>query len=496
MNDNNGLLLGKGLAKSYILPEMTNRHGLIAGATGTGKTVSLQVIAEAFSDIGVPVFLADVKGDLTGLSVPGKPHPKITERLNTIGIENFEFTAYPTVFWDLYGQQGHPVRTTISEMGPLLLSRLLNLTEVQTGVMHMVFKIADDRGFLLLDLKDLRAMLKYIGENAKEYTLTYGNISTRSIGAIQRSLLALESQGGDQFFGEPALDIHDLMGFDSQHRGNINILASQKLFNAPALYSTFLLWLLSELFESLPEVGDSDKPRMIFFFDEAHLLFDDAPKALLDKIEQVAKLIRSKGVGVFFVTQNPLDIPNDVLNQLGNRIQHALRAYSPREQRAVKVAADTFRQNPEIDILAAITNLGVGEALVSCLDHKGRPSMVDQVLMCPPHSQIGPAPADHVAEIIAASHFGRIYDTPLDRVSAYERLVRVFEQEQLAEEAEQRRKEQEKEAKLRKKATTKTKSTRRSDSAMERAMKSAATSVGRQVGNELIRGLFGMLNRK
>ena len=369
-----------------MLPQLANRHGLITGATGTGKTVTLQVMAEAFSNIGTPVFMADVKGDLTGISQPGKTSPKFEERLKMTGIPVPEFKGSPVTLWDVFGKQGHPVRATISDMGPLLLGRLLGLNDTQEGVLNLVFKIADDNGMLLLDLKDLRAMLQYVGENAKQFTNEYGNVSSASVGAIQRGLLALEGQGADQFFGEPMLNIHDLMQTDSDGRGVINILAANQLMNSPKLYATFLLWLLSELFENLPEVGDVDKPKMVFFFDEAHLLFTDAPKPLIEKVELVVRLIRSKGVGVYFVTQNPLDVPDSVLGQLGNRVQHALRAFTPRDQKAVKVAAETMRPNPMLNIEACITELGVGEALVSFLDAKGTPSPTCRAWVYPPAS--------------------------------------------------------------------------------------------------------------
>ncbi|MDA7967200.1 helicase HerA-like domain-containing protein, partial [Ruegeria sp.] len=370
------LVVGKGKNELFILPKMANRHGLIAGATGTGKTVTLQVLAENFSRIGVPVFLSDVKGDLSGISKPGKEHPKISERANAIGISDFSFSGNPVTFWDVFGEQGHPIRTTISEMGPLLLSRLLNLNDTQSGVLSLIFRIADDDGLLLLDIKDLRSILQYAGENASEFTTEYGRISRASVGAIQRKLLALEDQGGDIFFGEPALDLNDFLQTDENGNGIINVLAANKLMKSPRIYATLLLWLLSELFEQLPEAGDPEKPKLVFFFDEAHLLFDNAPEALQEKIEQVARLIRSKGVGVYFVSQNPLDIPDEVLGQLGNRIQHALRAYTPRDQKAVRSAAQTFRTNPKLDTETAITELGVGEALISFLDEKGRPNIV------------------------------------------------------------------------------------------------------------------------
>lgn len=368
------IMLARDVEEIYLLPKMSNRHGLIAGATGTGKSVTLRVIAENFSRIGVPVFMADVKGDLAGMCRPGGDNPKVAQRAEQLGLSGFAYTSFPVVFWDVFGEQGHPLRTTISEMGPLLLGRILNLNDTQSGVLTLVFKVADDNGMLLLDLKDLRAMLQFVAENSKSLTTEYGNVSSASIGAIQRRLLELDEQGGEIFFGEPALNIMDLMQTDGDGRGIINILAADRLLQAPKLYATFLLWMLSELFENLPEIGDPEKPRMVFFFDEAHLLFDEAPEALLQKIEQVVRLIRSKGIGVYFVSQNPLDIPDVVLGQLGNRVQHALRAFTPRDQKAVKAAATTFRQNPAIDVEQAILELGVGEALVSLLDEKVRPA--------------------------------------------------------------------------------------------------------------------------
>ncbi|EJN01768.1 helicase HerA-like C-terminal domain-containing protein [Herbaspirillum sp. YR522] len=405
-----------------LLPQLVNRHGCITGATGTGKTVTLQVMAQALSDIGVPVFMADVKGDLSGLGQAGSSSPKLAERLARLGLAEPAWAAAPVAFWDVYGQQGHPVRATISDMGPLMLARMLNLNDTQQGVLQLVFKIADDNGLLLLDTKDLRAMLQHVGQHAAEFKTEYGNISAASIGAIQRGLVAIEEQGGDRFFGEPMLDIDDLMQTDAQGRGVINILAADKLLNAPRLYSTFLLWMLSELFEHLPEVGDLDRPRMVFFFDEAHLLFDEAPKPLLQKIEQVVRLIRSKGVGVYFVTQNPLDIPDAVLGQLGNRVQHALRAYTPRDQKAVQAAAETFRANPALDTATAITELAVGEALVSFLDDKGRPSMVERGHVLTPASQIGPITDAQRRALMASSLVAGVYEQAIDRESAYERL--------------------------------------------------------------------------
>ncbi len=416
------MLVGKGSSEVFLLPALANRHGLIAGATGTGKTVTLQRLAESFSNIGVPVFMADVKGDLSGMGAPGKEHPKITQRMAALGMAPLEFRACPIVFWDVFGEQGHPVRATVSEMGPLLLSRMLNLNATQQGVLTATFKIADDNGLLLIDLKDLRAMLRFVGDNASDLTTQYGNISAASIGAIQRGLLELEHQGGEKFFGEPALNIADLMQTSADGRGNINILAADKLLNSPKVYATFLLWLLSELFENLPEKGDAEKPELVFFFDEAHLLFNDAPASLLDKIEQVVRLVRSKGVGVYFVTQNPLDIPETVLGQLGNRVQHALRAFTPRDEKAVKTAATTMRSNPKIDVEKAITELEVGEALVSFLDAKGTPNIVDRVLIVPPASRIGPMSADERQTAISASPIAGHYEAKIDRESAYERL--------------------------------------------------------------------------
>ncbi|MFM4823955.1 helicase HerA-like domain-containing protein [Aeromonas bivalvium] len=405
-----------------LLPAKANRHGLITGATGTGKTVTLQVMAEGFSKLGVPVFLADVKGDLSGLGAPGTSSAKLEERLGQMGIEAPTFCASPVVFWDLYGEQGHPVRATISDMGPLLLSRLLGLNDTQSGVLELVFKVADDEGLLLLDLKDLRAMVQFVGEHAKTLTTRYGNVSSASVGAILRNLLTLERAGADHFFGEPMLDIQDLLQTDEQGRGHINILAADKLTQSSRLYACFLLWLLSELFEQLPEVGDPDKPKLVFFFDEAHLLFNDTPKALLEKIELVVRLIRSKGVGVYFVTQSPADIPASVLGQLGNRVQHALRAFTPQDQKAVRIAADTLRANPAFDAAGVITELGVGEALVSTLDEKGRPNVVERALMAPPASRIGPLSATERQALIQGSLLFGQYEQILDRESAFERL--------------------------------------------------------------------------
>jgi len=408
-------------ANLELLPALANRHGLIAGATGTGKTVTLQTLAQGFSRIGVPVFMADVKGDLSGIAQPGASSPKLKERLNALQLKDFAFAGCPAVFWDVFGERGHPARATVTGIGPLLLGRMLGLNDTQQGVLTLVFKIADDAGLLLLDMKDLRAMLQHVGDNAKDFTTEYGNVSTASIGAIQRGLLELEHQGGERLFGEPALNIDDLMQVD-RGQGVVNILAGEKLMGAPKLYSTFLLWLLSELFEHLPEVGDPEKPRLVFFFDEAHLLFNEAPKALLEKIEQVVRLIRSKGVGVYFVTQNPMDIPDSVLGQLGNRVQHALRAFTPKDQKAVKAAAQTLRANPKLNVESAITELAVGEALVSLLDAKGTPNAVERALVVPPASRIGPlTDAERGAAIKASALYGH-YEKVIDRESAYEKL--------------------------------------------------------------------------
>jgi len=406
----------------HLLPGLANRHGLITGATGTGKTVTLQTLAENFSRIGVPVFMADIKGDLTGISQAGRIPDKMAAVLKERGLEPPAAMACPATLWDVFGEQGHPVRATISDMGPLLLGRMLALNETQLGVLNLVFKIADDNGLLLLDLKDLRAMLQYVGDNAKEFTTEYGNISAASVGAIQRGLLQIEQQGGDKFFGEPMLNIQDFMQTDTNGHGVVNILAADKLMNAPRLYATFLLWMLSELFEQLPEIGDPETPKLVFFFDEAHLLFNEAPKVLVERIELVVRLVRSKGVGVYFVTQNPLDIPDSVLAQLGNRVQHALRAFTPRDQKAVKATATTMRQNPGLDIETAITELAVGEALVSFLDAKGRPGVTERVYVLPPGSQIGPITPQQRQALLASSLVAGVYETMVDRESAYEKL--------------------------------------------------------------------------
>lgn len=485
------IFIGRGENPVHLTPALANRHGLIAGATGTGKTVTLQILAEAFSNIGIPVFMADVKGDLSGMSQAGVSKDFLEKRANTIQLENYEYKSFPTIFWDLYGELGHPIRTTISEMGPLLLSRLLDLNETQEGVLNIGFKIADDEGLLLLDLKDLRQMMVYLAENASDISTEYGNVSKSSIGAIQRRLLVLEQQGAEHFFGEPALELSDMMRTTSDGKGIINILSAVKLINSPKLFSTFLLWLLSELFEELPEIGDPDKPRLVFFFDEAHLLFNDAPKALVQKVEQVVRLIRSKGVGVYFVTQNPLDIPDSVLAQLGNRVQHALRAFTPRDQKAVRAVAETFRQNPKFSAKEVITELGVGEALVSTLQKKGVPGVVEQTLIRPPSSRLGPATDAEQKEVIKNSPVLGKYDKAVDRESAYEILKKR---------AEQVRKEDEKEAKeessRRSKKTGAKKSTSRRQSASEAFFKSAARSIGTALGSKMVRGLLGSLIKK
>ena len=500
------ILVGKGEVEAAILPHMANRHGLIAGATGTGKTITLKVMAESFSDLGVPVFLADVKGDLSGCCKPGQMTDKIKERLENLGIapEDFPMRRYPVRFWDVFGEGGHPVRTTVSDMGAELLSRLLNLTDVQKGVLSIAFRVADDNGWLLLDLKDLRAMVAYITEHAADLLNEYGNISKQSAGAIQRALLELEDAGGDRFFGEPAIELSDWMQCDENGRGFINIFHCAKLYQSPLLYSTFMLWLLGELFEELPEVGDPDKPKLVFFFDEAHLLFSDAKKALRDKVEQVVKLIRSKGVGVYFISQQPSDLPDPVLAQLGNRVQHALRAYTPAEQKAIRTAAQTFRPNPRFDTEEAITDLGTGEALVSFLDEKGRPSVVERCTILPPQSMMGVIDEERrAAEIAADELFGK-YDEAVDNESAYEILTAKTRQEaeekaeaaQAAVEAKEREKAEKEAAKAKEKAEKeKAKSRKKTSSALGKVASSAANSIGRQVGKSLYRGLLGTLKK-
>jgi DNA helicase HerA-like ATPase len=482
-------------AELFLLPALANRHGLVAGATGTGKSVTLQALAQGFSSIGVPVFMADVKGDLAGLAKAGGGNAKVAERARSLKL-SLEYNACPVVFWDVFGKQGHPVRATISDMGPLLLARMLDLNEVQEGVLSLVFRIADDHGLLLLDSKDLRAMLQHVGDNAAQFTTEYGNVSAASIGAIQRGLVALENQGAAQFFGEPMLDIADLMQ-TAGGKGVVNILAADKLMSSPKLYGTFLLWLLSELFEHLPEVGDPEKPKLVFFFDEAHLLFNDAPKALLEKIEQVVRLIRSKGVGVYFVTQNPLDIPDTVLGQLGNRVQHALRAFTPRDQKAVKSAAETMRPNPKLKVEQAITELEVGEALVSLLDEKGRPNVVERAYVVPPGSRIGPITEDERRQVIEGSTVFGHYEKAVDRESAYEKLKGRTEEKASPEKE-----------KAGSPATTGPVSNpvsdilfgktgprggKQSQGLIEVFVKSTARTVGSQVGREIIRGVLGSI---
>ncbi|RCX26537.1 helicase HerA-like C-terminal domain-containing protein [Thioalbus denitrificans] len=484
------ILIGGADRHIHLLPRMANRHGLITGATGTGKTVTLQVLAEQFSRLGVPVFLADVKGDLAGISQPGRPHPKVDERVQRLGLNDFTFEGVPVTFWDVHGEQGHPARTTISEMGPLLLARLLNVNDTQRGVLDLVFRVADDNGWLLLDLKDLRAMLQFVADNAAEFRTLYGNVSAASVGAIQRRLIGLEDQGGDRLFGEPALNLDDLMQTDDRGRGLVNILAAEKLMSTPQLYGSFLLWLMAELFERLPEVGDPEQPRLVLFFDEAHLLFDDAPEVLLDKIEQVVRLIRSKGVGVYFVTQNPLDVPDAVLGQLGNRVQHALRAYTPRDQKAVKAAAQTFRSNPALDTERVITELGVGEALVSTLDEKGRPGIVERVLVAPPHSRIGPIDPAQRRALMNDSLVRGVYDTPVDRESAYEILKARAEETAVAAGRRQAGAEP---GRAREKAAQAPARGRSRQSVTEAFIKSAARSIGSSLGRQLLRGVLGSL---
>lgn len=483
----------------FILPAMANRHGLITGATGTGKTVTLQTLVEQFSGIGVPCFISDVKGDLTGVSQAGSSNKKVEERLEMLGITDHQFRGYPVTLWDPFGESGHPVRATISDMGPLLLARMLDLNETQAGVLNLVFKVADDSGLLLLDLKDLRSMLQFVGENSKTFTTEYGNISSASVGAIQRGLLALESQGGDRIFGEPMLNIDDLMQTE-RGLGVINILSADKLMQSPKLYGTLLLWLLSELFENLPEAGDLEKPKLAFFFDEAHLLFSDAPPVLLEKIEQMVRLIRSKGVGVFFITQNPTDVPDKVLSQLGNRVQHALRAFSPRDQKAVKAAAETMRDNSNLDEEKAITELGVGEALVSCLGENGQPQVVERAFIIPPHGQIGPIDDSQRRQLIASSLVAGVYEKTVDRESAYEILkARAGQAAQVTAAQQQTAAE-----------TTSSgggiggmlgevfggaigSGGRRREGVLEALAKSAARSVGSQVGRAIVRGVLGSI---
>ena len=478
------LPIAKGKKEISLLPGMANRHGLIAGATGTGKTVTLRVLAERFSAIGVPVFLADVKGDLSGIPRAGGDNPKVVERVAKLGLAPFAYEGYPVTFWDLFGEQGHPVRATVSEMGPLLLGRILNLNDIQGGVLSMIFRIADDNGLLLLDLKDLREMARFVGDNAGQFRTEYGNVSAASVGAIQRGLLTLEEQGGDRFFGEPALDLQDLLQTDPSGKGMINILAASRLMTSPALYATFLLYLLSELFERLPEVGDPEKPSLVFFFDEAHLLFADAPKPLEQKIEQVVRLIRSKGVGVYFVTQNPLDLPETVLGQLGNRVQHALRAFTPGDQKAVKAAADTFRANPKLDVVKAITELEVGEALVSVLDPKGAPTVVERAFVLPPRSRLTPLSPEERAQVIGESVLKGHYERVVDRESAYEKLKEKAAQQGAAEAAGGGVAGQGGQAGGK---------PSQAGVLIGAMVKSAAHAIGSQLGRQIIRGVLGSI---
>lgn len=490
--------------KQHLLLPLANRHGLIAGATGTGKTVTLQILTEGFSKAGVPVFAADVKGDLSGVSQSGsvdhKLHDKLLQRAMKIGLGDYDYSSMPTTFWDLYGDQGHPVRTTISEMGPTLLARLMGLNDTQEGILTIAFELADDEDMLLLDMKDLRALLNFISDNKADISREYGNVTSQSVAAIQRQLLKLERAGADEFFAEPALELADLMRVDENGQGVVNILAADELINSPDLYSTFLLWLLSELFEELPEVGNPDKPKMVFFFDEAHLLFEDAPKALVDKIEQVARLIRSKGVGIYFVTQNPADIPDSVLGQLGNRIQHALRAYTPKEQKSIRAAASSFRENPAFDTEEVITDLGVGEALVSMLDAKGIPGIVGRTLIRPPASRLGPATKAERKGIIAGSALEGKYKETIDRESAYEELEKKVQAREKAEaEAEAEEAKAEAAEKKAKAKTTKRRSSRKKKSAGEvlaHEAKLVARQLARSQGRKLIRGILGGFMRR
>lgn len=508
MELNGKIWLAKSDEKVFLEPKMANRHGFIAGASGTGKTITLKVLAESFSQLGVPVFLADIKGDLAGMCKAGVHSESMEKRINKLGIEDWRYRVFPTRFWDIYGEYGHPVRTTVSEMGPMLLSRLMDLSDVQSDVLNLVFKIADDKELLLIDIKDLKAMLRYVGENRAEFSAEYGNMSAQSLGAIQRSLITLEDEGGAEFFGEPAIDIRDWMQRDEQGRGYINVLHSVKLVQNPTLYATFMLFLMSELFEKLPERGDAEKPEMVFFFDEAHLLFSDAPKVLVQKIEQVVKLIRSKGVGIYFISQSPSDIPDSVLAQLSNRVQHALRAYTPSEQKAVKTAAQTFRTNPAFDTQTAITELGVGEALVSCLDENGVPGIVQRAFILPPQSRMGTITDEERRAVIDASGMKQKYDKAIDNFSAYEYFEQQNEEQEKEEQeaaekaAKQAAKEEKKAAKSAKSTTTKrtsatAKAAKKTKSAASKAMtrvtNSAMSTIGRELGRSIIRGIFGSI---
>lgn len=500
INSEGRLLIAKSGIEVFLNPRMANRHGLITGATGTGKTVSLQVMAEAFSSIGVPVFVSDIKGDFSGISKIGVDNQRIVDRITQMQIEGYTHRAFPVTFWDVYGEQGHPLRTTVSEMGPLLLSRLMNLNDIQSSVLTLVFRIADDNELLLLDLKDLQKMCEYVGNNREQFITSYGNISAASIGAIQRELIGLEEQNADRFFREPAIDIFDFIQTDSNGMGMINILAADKLMMSPRTYSTLLLYLMSELFERLPEVGDMDKPKLVFFFDEAHLLFNDAPKVLTERIEQVVRLIRSKGVGIYFITQNPIDIPDTILGQLGNKIQHALRAFTPRDQKAVKTAAETFRPNPALDVEKVITELGVGEALVSFLDEKGIPSMVEKAKILPPQAQIGQITPEERSALIRRSVIAGVYEKDVDRESAFEIL-----QARISKQVVQIREEQERKA-LEKEEAEQAKTQAREEREREKSSgsgmlgdltkvvgRSVTNQIGGQIGRALVRGLLGGL---
>ena len=499
LQDQHKIWIATGETPIYLEPSMANRHGLIAGATGTGKTVTLKVLAESFSDMGVPVFLADIKGDLSGMANMGKETKHIRRSIDSMNLQGFDYTAYPVRFWDVYGKLGLPVRTTISEMGPELLARLLGLNDTQSGILRIVFRIADERGLLLIDLKDLRSMVQYVGDNAKEYKTNYGNIAPQSIGAIQRALLTLEDEGGDIFFGEPDLKLDDWLDYNGDGRGVMNILECQELVQHPLLYATFLLWMLSELYEMLPEAGDLEKPKLAFFFDEAHLLFNGAPKALIEKVEQVVRLIRSKGVSVWFISQNPSDLPDSVLGQIGNRVQHALRAYTPKDQKALRAAANSFRKNPAFDTEEALQAIGVGEALVSVLDEKGIPSIVQKAGILPPRSSMNAIGEADIQQNVEKNPLKRKYSKVVDRDSAYEILNE--ERQEAEEQAEQERKQAEKEAArkekeaARKKSSTTRKSSsgRKKSSALDKAISSAANTVGREVGKKLVRGLLGSL---
>ncbi len=485
---NNKLLIGKNKEEFCILTNMANRHGLITGASGSGKTITLKVMAESFSDAGVPVFLADVKGDLAGMPIEGSSNEKIDSRIQNLELKTFTFKSFPTHFWDVYGENGHPIRTTISNIGASLLSRMLGLTEAQEGVLTVVFKIAEDNNWELIDLKDLRLVLQYVGDNRSSYTLEYGNVSIQSIGTIQRNLLVLEEQGGDYFFGEPSIHIKDFIRFDQNDgRGYINILHAVKLFQKPNLYATFLLWLLNDLYKELPEVGDLEKPKIVFFFDEAHLLFEEMPDYMIKQIIQIVKLIRSKGIGLYFISQSPKDIPDEVLSQLGNRVQHALRAYTPAEQKVIKAAASSFRVNPNFDTEEAIQSLGTGEALVSFLNEKGEPNIVDKVTILPPQSKMGTIEDTTRKEIIGKSLFKGKYEEKIDNISAYEKLKEEMEKKQKEEQEALEEKEKEK---LEKKQSSTKKKKSKAEKAVDKATNSAMNTLGRKIGNSIFKGLF------